>query len=102
MPPSSKRDPFESLIAEVRRLEGLAVGDADAGARARALSQLISVLADQVMAVTAERDQAILELLSAEGHLSHRALSKELGVSRQRVDQLARYAEAGGRPRRSK
>ena len=100
MPPRTRRDPFQDLIDEVRRLERDAVAEADPGARARALSRLLAVMAEQVVAVAAERDQAVIELLSAEGHRSHRALSKELGVSRQRVDQLARYAAAGGRPRR--
>lgn len=68
--------------------------------RARALSVLLEALAEQVNWVTAERDAALIELFRSAEYPSHRALSTDLGLSRQRVDQLARHTRAGGRPRR--
>src|SRR5689334_17050645 len=63
--------------------------------RARALSVLLVALGEQVNAVTAERDAALIELFRSAEYPSHRALSTDLGLSRQRVDQLARHARAG-------
>jgi hypothetical protein len=69
--------------------------------RARALSALLEALGEQVNTVTAERDAALIELFQSGEYPSHRALSTDLGLSRQRVDQLARHGRAGGRPRRA-
>jgi hypothetical protein len=68
--------------------------------RTVAYSRLLRALQEQVEAVTAERDQALIEVLAARTHPSHRQLSRELVLSRQRVDQLAAIAARGGRPRR--
>jgi transposase IS116/IS110/IS902 family protein len=53
----------------------------------------------QVVGVTAERDAALAEVLTGPDAPSHRELADEVGISRQRVDQLAKIAAAGGRPR---
>jgi hypothetical protein len=69
--------------------------------RARALSELLAALGKQMALVTGDRDAALIELFRAGNYLSHRALSRDVGLSRQRVDQLAAHARAGGRPRRA-
>lgn len=68
--------------------------------RAVAYGNLLRALGEHVAAVTAERDAALIEVLGQEGHPSHRNLARNLGLSRQRVDQLAAIAARGGRPRR--
>lgn len=68
--------------------------------RAVAYGQLLRALGEHVTAVTAERDAALIEVLGQEGHPSHRNLARNLGLSRQRVDQLAAIAARGGRLRR--
>jgi hypothetical protein len=67
--------------------------------RALEYGELIATLQDRVAALAAERDAAIVEILTGPGRLSHRQLAARLGVSAQRVDQLARIAREGGRPR---
>ncbi|WP_448640886.1 hypothetical protein [Geodermatophilus sp. URMC 63] len=44
----------------------------------------------------------MVELLHARPRPSNRALAAELGMSRQRVDQLARHVQPGGRARRDR
>ena len=66
--------------------------------QARGYSELLAVLHELTVMVTAERDQAIAGVLAA-GDTSHAALATELGVSRQRIDQLAIIAADGGRTR---
>lgn len=68
--------------------------------RAVAYGRLLRALGEHVAAVTADRDAALIELLGQEKHPSHRSLARDLGLSRQRVDQLAAIAARGGRPRR--
>lgn len=68
--------------------------------RAVAYGRLLRALGEHVAAVTADRDAALIELLGQENHPSHRSLARDLGLSRQRVDQLAAIAARGGRPRR--
>jgi hypothetical protein len=68
--------------------------------QAVAYGKLLRALGEHVAAVTAERDAALIEVLEQEGHPSHRNLARNLGLSRQRVDQLAAIAARGGRPRR--
>jgi hypothetical protein len=100
--PAAERDAAEALAAAVRTVQ------ADVGRlpgsyeRVRAYGQLLAVLAEQVLAVTAERDRELLHLLEQQPRPSNRALADELGMSRQRVDQLARHVRAGGRPRRGR
>ncbi len=71
---------------------------ADPLERAVEYGELIAVLQEQVSLVAAERDSAITELLAAVPGMSHRQLAARLGISAQRVDQLAKIAR-GGRPR---
>ena len=71
----------------------------DALERAIEYGELIGVLQDQVKAVTAERDAALIDVLSMPGRPSNRQLATRLGLSAQRVDQLAAIARQGGRPR---
>lgn len=71
----------------------------DALERAIEYGELIGVLQEQVKAVTAERDAALIEVLSSPGRPSNRQLAARLGLSAQRVDQLAAIARQGGRPR---
>jgi hypothetical protein len=70
--------------------------------RVRGYGELLAALAEQTLAVTAERDRELIELLGQQPRPSNRALAEELGMSRQRVDQLARHVRAGGRPRRDR
>jgi hypothetical protein len=72
----------------------------DALDRAAGYGELLAALHEQVVTVTAERDAALVELLRAPAHPSHRSLATDLGLSRQRVDQLATIAARGGRARR--
>lgn len=68
--------------------------------RAVAYGRLLQALGGHVTEVTAERDAALIEVLSQDTHPSHRRLALDLGLSRQRVDQLAAITTRGGRPRR--
>jgi hypothetical protein len=61
--------------------------------RARALSQVLAALSEQVNWVTADRDTALIDVFESGTHLSG-----DLGLSRQRVDQLAHIARAAGGP----
>jgi hypothetical protein len=70
--------------------------------RVRAYGELLAALGEQALAVTAERDRELIALLGQQPRPSNRALAEELGMSRQRVDQLARHVRAGGRPRRNR
>ena len=85
-----------AVEAAARRHERIA----DPLVRAQAYARLLAALGEQVAWVAGDRDAALIEVLGEPAHPSHRALSGELGLSRQRVDQLARIARAGGRPRR--
>lgn len=91
----------QAIVDAVRQAESAAIAATSPQDRARALSALLGLLQEQVVAVTAERDQALIELLGQPSHPSHRSLAADLGMSRQRVDQLAEHARAGGRPRRA-
>lgn len=64
--------------------------------RAAGLGELLAALHAEVVAVTHERDDAILEALRTQ-HLSHRALAARLGLKAQRVDALVRLARGRGR-----
>lgn len=67
--------------------------------RAVQYGELIAALQEQVSLIAAERDAAITEVLATVPGMSHRQLAARLGISAQRVDQLAKIARAGGRPR---
>src|SRR4051794_9550273 len=73
---------------------------ADPVERAAALGELLAALHEEVLAVTAERDAALIEVLQAPGRPSNRALASRLGISSARVDRLALIARRGGRTRR--
>lgn len=72
---------------------------ADPLERAVEYGELIAVLQEQVSLVAAERDAAITEVLGTVPGMSHRRLAARLGISAQRVDQLAKIARAGRSPR---
>lgn len=63
-----------------------------------ALTELIEFLQAQIRAVTVRRDELLAPLITV--GISHRQLAKKLGMSRQRIDQLAKIAAAGRRPGR--
>ena len=73
---------------------------ADPIERAVALGELLAALHEEVLAVTAERDAALVEVLQAPGRPSNRALAARLGMSSVRVDRLAAIVRQGGRVRR--
>lgn len=73
---------------------------ADPLERAVEYGELIAVLQEHVSLVAVERDAAITEVLSTVPGPSHRRLANRLGISAQRVDQLAKIARSGGRPRK--
>jgi DNA-binding CsgD family transcriptional regulator len=89
------------VTARVRDVVDAALETASAGddprARARACAQLLALLHEQVMHVTANRDAALLNLLLELPESSNRELAKRLNISRQRVDQLKKHLRAGGR-----
>ncbi len=68
--------------------------------QAIAYGQLLALVHEEVVAVTAERDALIVRLLSVPSAPSNRALAKMLSISKGRADTLARIARAGGRRRR--
>lgn len=72
----------------------------DPVARAVALGELLGALHDEVLAVTAERDAALTEVLGLQDRPSNRALAAMLGISGQRVDRLSAIVRRGGRERR--
>lgn len=94
MSPTEDDGPAAPRVVDAvrRELADLLRSTSDPLARASLLSGLLAEIGDQVNEVTAERDRALLKLLAREDHPSHRALARELGMSRQRVDQLARRA----------
>lgn len=73
---------------------------ADPVERASAFGYLLSALHEEVLAVTAERDAALTEVLRSAERPSNRALARRLGISPQRVDRLASIVRRGGRERR--
>ena len=88
-------DALDEAIAAARAT----IADApDALGRAIAYGALIEWLQGQVTVVAEARDEAIMEILSGRAAPSHRALAQRLGVSPQRVDQLARVAREGRNP----
>lgn len=93
-------DEYPGLVRVVNAVAQWHERIADPLERARAYAKLLAALGEQMAWVTAERDTALIDVLTADAPPSHRALSGNLGLSRQRVDQLARIAWVGGRPRR--
>ena len=99
MPSTPDPDPLASVRRSIAAAQRRAARDRDPLGQARAYGALLATLQEQVMAVTAERDAALMRLLGGSAPPSHRQLAAELGMSRQRVDQLARIAAGGGRER---
>jgi len=97
----SAADSHTAVARTVAAATRTAMRRPDTFARTRALTDLLAELHAQVVAVTAERDALLIELLGQQPRPSNRALAADLGLSRQRVDQLAAHARAGGRPRRT-
>lgn len=91
---------YPALVRAVEAATGKAARIVDPLERARALTALLAALGHETTLVTGDRDAAVAELLGSGSHPSHRALSRDLGLSRQRVDQLAAHGRRGGRPRR--
>lgn len=63
--------------------------------RALEYGELIAELQKQVSAIAAARDAAISEVLETVPDMSHRRLAARLGISAQRVDQLAKPKRTG-------
>jgi len=91
--------PFSTVVEAIERASRRVGRRADPLERALGYGKLIAELQDQVTLVAAERDAAITEVLATVPGMSHRRLAARLGVFAQRVDQLAKIARAGGRPR---
>ena len=100
LPAPSPSAAYPALARAVESAARTAARIADPLERARALTALLAALGHETTLVTGERDAAVAELLASGAHPSHRALSRDLGLSRQRVDQLAAHGRRGGRPRR--
>jgi hypothetical protein len=97
---SRKGDDYPALARAVHAAERRHAQLTSPLERAVSYGKLLRALGEHVAAITAERDAALIEVLGQEGHPSHRNLARNLGLSRQRVDQLAAIAARGGRPRR--
>jgi len=67
--------------------------------RAIGYSHIMAAMQEQLEWLAAERDATLIEIIAEHPSLSHRKLSPQLHMSRQRLDQLAKIARAGGRPR---
>lgn len=85
--------PFPKIDAAIRREADRLARSGDAADSVVALSELIAFLQEQLTAVTVRRDELLVELLAETP--SHRRLAAQLGLSRQRVDQLAKLARGG-------
>jgi hypothetical protein len=88
-------------VIALRQAVGLALDHANLrstpGERARAQAALLTLLQDLVVSIAAARDKALAEMLVNQPDASNRSLAKQLNLSRQRVDQLKRHLQAGGR-----
>jgi len=91
--------PYAALARAVTAAVHTAMRRPDPYTRTRALTDLLAALHEQTVAVTAERDALLIAVLAEQGRPSNRALAADLGLSRQRIDQLAAHARVGGRPR---
>jgi hypothetical protein len=88
-------------VVALRQAVGLALDHANSRStprdRARAQAALLTLLQDLVVSIAAARDEALAEMLVSQPQASNRSLAKQLNLSRQRVDQLKRHVQAGGR-----
>ena len=99
--PAPDSDAYPALVRAVAAAERRHTRITNPLDRTVALTTLIRALQEQLELVAGERDAALIEVLAAHTHPSHRRLATDLYLSRQRVDQLARIARAGGRDRRA-
>lgn len=99
MTTAGKAGPYDAIGRTVAAAARAATRTGDDLTKTRRLTELLAALHEQVVAVTAERDAVLTTVLAQQPRLSNRALASDLGLSRQRVDQLAAQSRAGGRPR---
>lgn len=99
MTSAGKAGPYDAIGRTVAAAARAATRAGDELGKARALTDLLAALHEQVVAVAAERDAVLTAVLAEQPRPSNRALAADLGLSRQRVDQLAAQSRAGGRPR---
>lgn len=92
--------PYPALARAVRQALDRHAKQPDPLARAAELGKLLEAIQEQVLPVAEARDAALLELLRAEPRPSNRALAQLLGISPQRVAQLAALARRGRAARR--
>lgn len=97
-PPEAEATAFPAVARAVDAAVASNTAEDDPLSSVVALSELIEFLQVQVRVVTVRRDDLLAPLIT-EG-TSHRQLAKKLGMSRQRIDQLAKIAAAGRRPGR--
>lgn len=95
----SPRRGFAALAGAVAATHRRVLRHDDPVQRLRAFSELLRELQRHTVAVTAERDAELKRLLRRKNAPSHRELAEAVGVSRQRIDQLAAIAASGGRRR---
>ena len=87
----------ETLAGVIAAAAAALSTEADPLARALGLGALIDRLQRHVEELARDRDGAITAVLTGPRPPSHRALARQLGISAQRVDQLARLARDGRR-----
>jgi hypothetical protein len=97
----SGAEAFVALRAAVVSAQRRLVRRRDPVDRLRGYVDLLELMEELKLALTAERDAVLKQVLRSRDAPSNSRLAAELGLSRQRVDQLARIVAAGGR-RRSK
>lgn len=102
VPEDSPSAPFPALVRAVEAAAGRAGRITDPLERARAFTALLAALGHETTLVAGDRDAALSDLLASGSHPSHRALSRDMSLSRQRIDQLAAHGRRGGRPRRDR
>lgn len=99
MATESSRSPMGRLRAAVRAGHQQASAQSDGMAQLREYTRLLAVLNESVDAVSVERDRVLARVMRSKGAPSHGQLSRELGVSRQRVSQVVQALPARRRPR---
>lgn len=98
---ASSGEKYAALVRAVRQALVRHERSSDPLVRAAELGGLLAELHQQVLEVSAARDEALLDALRAEQRPSNRAIGRMLGISHQRVDQLSALARRGrNRPTR--
>lgn len=93
------RSPLARLQSSVLAAHQRASSRADRREQLREYNELLMALRECVDAVTNERDRVLTAVLRAKDAPSHMELAEELGVTRQRVDQLAKVTPTRRRRR---